>query len=51
MRLGRRFKLGENASLQFTAEGFNIANRTNYSTVNNFVGADFAPPFNVPWER
>jgi len=47
IRLGRRFKLGENTNLQFTAEGFNIANRTNYASVNNVVGADFAPPFNV----
>lgn len=47
MRLGRRFRLGESASLQFTAEGFNIANRTNYASVNNIVGAAFAPPFNV----
>ncbi len=28
-------------------EGFNIANRTNYSRVNDVVGAGFAPPFNV----
>ena len=47
MRLARRFKLGERANLQFTAEGFNIANRTNYSTVNNVVGANFASPFSV----
>jgi hypothetical protein len=47
MRLARKFRLGESASLQFTAEGFNIANRTNYSSVNNLVGATFAPPFNV----
>jgi hypothetical protein len=47
MRLARRFKFGERANLQFTAEGFNIANRTNYSTVNNIVGAAFAPPFAV----
>jgi hypothetical protein len=47
MRLTRAFKLGEKASLQFTAEGFNLANRTNYSSVNNIVGAAFAPPFNV----
>jgi hypothetical protein len=47
LRIGRRFNVGEKATLQFTAEAFNIANRTNYSTVNNVVGADFAPPFNV----
>jgi len=47
MRLGRRFKLGESVSLKFIAEGFNIANRTNYSTVNNVVGADLTPPFSV----
>jgi hypothetical protein len=47
MRLARRFKFGERANLQFTAEGFNIANRTNYSTVNNVVGANFASPFSV----
>ena len=47
MRLTRAFKLGEKASLQLTAEGFNLANRTNYSSVNNIVGAAFAPPFNV----
>jgi hypothetical protein len=47
MRLARQFKFGERAHLQFTAEGFNIANRTNYSTVNNIVGANFASPFTV----
>jgi hypothetical protein len=47
MRLSRAFKLGERASLQFTAEGFNLANHTNYSSVNNVVGAAFAPPFTV----
>jgi hypothetical protein len=47
MRLSRTFKLGEKAGLQFTAEGFNLANRTNYASVNNIVGAAFAPPFNV----
>jgi hypothetical protein len=47
MRLSRRVALGERASLQFVAEGFNLTNRTNYATVNNIVGADFAPPFNV----
>lgn len=47
LRIGRRFRIGESATLQFTAEGFNVANRTNFSTVNNIVGADFAPPFKV----
>jgi Carboxypeptidase regulatory-like domain/TonB dependent receptor len=47
MRLGRAFKLGEKAFLQFTAEAFNLANRTNYASVNNIVGAAFAPPFSV----
>jgi hypothetical protein len=47
LRLSRAFKLGEKASLQFTAEAFNLANHTNYASVNNIVGAAFAPPFNV----
>jgi hypothetical protein len=47
MRLSWRYKLNERASLRFMAEGFNIANRTNYSGVNDVVGASFAPPFNV----
>ena len=47
MRLSRAFKFGEKYSLRFLAEGFNIANRTNYASVNNIVGSDFAPPFNV----
>jgi hypothetical protein len=47
MRLSRAFKLNEKASLSFTAEAFNLANHTNYSSVNNVVGPDFAPPFNV----
>jgi hypothetical protein len=47
LRLGRTFKLWEKSSLQFTAEAFNLANHTNYASVNNIVGAAFAPPFNV----
>jgi hypothetical protein len=47
LRLSRAFKLGENANLLFTAESFNLANHTNYSSVNNIVGAAFAPPFDV----
>jgi len=47
MRLSRQFKMTEKASVQFMAEGFNIFNRTNFASVNNTVGADFTPPFNV----
>jgi hypothetical protein len=47
IRLSRRVKLGERCNLQFTAESFDLTNRTNYSAVNNVVGADFAPPFDV----
>jgi hypothetical protein len=46
LRLSRRFKLREKTSLQLTAEAFNLANRTNYATVNDEVGASFSPPFN-----
>jgi hypothetical protein len=47
MRLSKKFQVTEKAALQFIAEGFNIANRTNYATVNNIVGSNFGPPFNV----
>jgi hypothetical protein len=46
LRLSRQFKLRERTVLQLTAEAFNLANRTNYATVNDEVGASFAPPFN-----
>lgn len=41
LRLSRRFALGarESRNLEFIAEGFNLANRTNFKTVNNTVGA------------
>ena len=47
MRLSWQHKLGEKASIQLTAEGFNIANRTNYASVNNEVSPlfGFAPGF------
>jgi hypothetical protein len=41
MRLGWQHKLGEKVSMQLTAEGFNIANHTNYASVNNEVGPLF----------
>ncbi len=46
-RLGWHHKVGEKATLQITAEGFNIANRTNYASVNNEVSPlfGFAPGF------
>jgi hypothetical protein len=47
LRLSRVFRIVERYSLTLTAEGFNLANHTNYSSVNNVVGAAFAPPFTV----
>jgi hypothetical protein len=44
MRISRRFKMGERANLQLLAEGFNLANRTNYASVNNVVGPNFGLP-------
>ena len=41
MRLSRLFKFGEKAGLQLVAEGFNIANHTNYASVNNVVNPFF----------
>ena len=41
MRLSWEHKLGERANVRFTAEGFNIANRTNFASVNNEVGPLF----------
>jgi hypothetical protein len=41
MRLSRQFKLGEHGTVQLMAEGFNIANHTNFASVNNEVGIAF----------
>jgi len=46
LRLMRRIKLNEKATLQIIAEGFNLFNRTNFASVNNVVGV-IAPPFNL----
>src|SRR6202046_3887645 len=48
-RLTWRHKLGEKANLQFTAEGFNIANRTNFASVNNEVSPLFAVSAAAPY--
>ena len=41
-RISWHHKVGERSTLLITAEGFNIANRTNYASVNNQVGPLFA---------
>jgi hypothetical protein len=41
MRLSWQHKVYEKAALQLTAEGFNLANHTNYASVNNEVGPVF----------
>jgi len=50
MRLSWKHKVGEKAALWLTAETFNIANHTNFASVNNEVGPLFGvlnPTFNV----
>ncbi|MFZ0479171.1 MAG: TonB-dependent receptor [Terriglobales bacterium] len=41
-RISWHHKVGEGKTLLLSAEGFNIANRTNYASVNNQVGPLFA---------
>jgi hypothetical protein len=41
MRITWQHKLTEKVSLQLTAEGFNLTNRTNFASVNNEVGPLF----------
>ena len=47
MRLSWRHKVHEKTTVLLTAEGFNIANHTNFASVNNVVGPvfGFAPGF------
>ena len=49
LRLARKFKLGERATVEWIMEGFNLANRTNFKSVNRTVGGlDFPfPTFRV----
>lgn len=44
LRLSWQHKLGEKANLLFTAESFNLADHTNYASVNNEVGPAFGLP-------
>ena len=48
LRLSKRIRLGssEHRSVELLAEGFNLSNRLNYSSVNNTVGL-LRGPFNV----
>jgi hypothetical protein len=48
MRLSRRFAFGREGrrNVEFIAEGFNLANRTNFKSLNNVVGT--ADPAEVP---
>ena len=39
--LSRRFHFGHEWSVQFSAQAFNLFNRTNFATVNNVVGANY----------
>lgn len=50
LRLSWNHKVGEKATLILTAEAFNLANHTNYASVNNEVGPFFgveSPTFRV----
>jgi len=51
MRLTWQHKLTERLNLAITAEGFNIANKTNFASVNNEVGPlfGFLPTNGVPF--
>jgi hypothetical protein len=44
MRLTKAIRVNEKSSIQFMVEGFNLFNRTNFGSVNNVVGPNFALP-------
>jgi hypothetical protein len=44
MRLSWSHRISEKATIRFTAEGFNIANHTNFASVNNEVSPLFGLP-------
>jgi hypothetical protein len=46
IRIARRFAAGENRTLELMAEGFNLFNNLNYTSVNNVAG-NIAGPFNL----
>ena len=43
MRLSRRFRITEHLAVEFTADGFNLLNRANYSVPNNTFGPGAVP--------
>lgn len=45
LRLSRQFTIRNETKIQFMADAFNLANRTNFAGVNNFVGS-IGGPFN-----
>ena len=43
IRLSRKFRITEHANLEFSADGFNLLNRANYSVPNNTFGSGTTP--------
>jgi hypothetical protein len=43
IRLSRKFRITEHATLEFSADGFNLLNRANYSVPNNTFGSAATP--------
>jgi hypothetical protein len=43
LRLGRKFRISEHATLQVLAEGFNLLNRANFGVPNNTFGSGAVP--------